>query len=33
MLALSEGELAELIIHELTHSTIYLKDSVNFNEI
>lgn len=32
MLALSEGELAELIIHELTHSTIYLKDSVNFNE-
>ncbi len=32
MLSLSEGELAELIIHELTHSTIYLKDSVNFNE-
>ncbi len=32
MLELSEGELAELIIHELTHSTIYLKDSVNFNE-
>lgn len=32
MLTLSEGELAELIIHELTHSTVYLKDSVNFNE-
>lgn len=32
MLRLSNGELAELIIHELTHSTIYLKDSVNFNE-
>lgn len=32
MLLLSKGELAELIIHELTHSTIYLKDSVDFNE-
>jgi predicted aminopeptidase len=28
----SEGELAELIIHELTHATVYLPDSVEFNE-
>lgn len=26
------GELAELIIHELTHATIYLKSSVQYNE-
>ena len=26
------GDLANLIIHELTHSTIYVKDSVEFNE-
>lgn len=32
MLDESEGELAELIIHELTHSTIYFKDQVDFNE-
>lgn len=27
-----EGDLAELIIHELTHATVYLPDSVEFNE-
>ena len=27
-----EGELAELIIHELTHTTLFVKDSVDFNE-
>lgn len=32
MLYKSEGQLANLIIHELTHSTIYLKSSVTFNE-
>ena len=32
MLNRNEGQLAELIIHELTHATIYVKDSVNFNE-
>lgn len=32
MLNRSEGQLAELIIHELTHSTIFIKDSVEFNE-
>lgn len=32
MLNESEGELAELIIHELTHATIYLKSSVQYNE-
>ncbi len=32
MLYRSEGQLAELIIHELTHSTIYLKSNVNVNE-
>jgi len=26
------GELADLIIHELTHGTIFIKDSVEFNE-
>jgi len=32
MLSRSEGELAELIIHELTHGTLFVKDSVDFNE-
>ena len=32
MLNRSEGELAELIIHELTHGTLFVKDSVDYNE-
>jgi len=32
MLNRSEGDLAELIIHELTHGTLFIKDSVDFNE-
>jgi len=32
MLFRSDGELANLIIHELTHATLYVKDSVEFNE-
>jgi predicted aminopeptidase len=32
MLSRDEGSLAELIIHEMTHATIYLKSSVEFNE-
>ena len=32
MLYKSEGQLANLIIHELTHGTIYIKDNVTFNE-
>lgn len=32
MLKKSDGTLAELIIHELTHGTIFLKDQVDFNE-
>jgi predicted aminopeptidase len=32
MLQRDEGELAELIIHELTHGTVYVKDSTTFNE-
>jgi predicted aminopeptidase len=32
MLNQDEGRIADLIIHELTHSTIYLKSSVNYNE-
>ncbi|HEU4717052.1 MAG TPA: aminopeptidase [Bacteroidia bacterium] len=32
MLAYREGDLAELIIHELTHGTIFVKDSVEYNE-
>jgi len=32
MLSRKEGQLAELIIHELTHATLYIKDSVAFNE-
>ncbi|MCC5930989.1 MAG: aminopeptidase [Cyclobacteriaceae bacterium] len=32
MLYRSEGSLAELIIHELTHGTLFIKDSLRFNE-
>lgn len=32
MLKRSEGDLANLIIHELTHGTLYVKNNVNFNE-
>ncbi|CAN5855313.1 aminopeptidase [soil metagenome] len=32
MLANKEGDLAELIIHELTHGTVFVKDDVDFNE-
>jgi len=32
MLKRDAGSLAELIIHEMTHGTIYLKSSVEFNE-
>lgn len=32
MLLRDEGMLADLIIHELTHTTLYIKDSVQFNE-
>ena len=32
MLKKSEGQLANLIIHELTHGTLYVKDNVEFNE-
>ena len=32
MLYRKEGDLAELIIHELTHATIFVKDSLTFNE-
>jgi len=32
MLERSEGDLANLIIHEMVHSTIFIKDSVDFNE-
>jgi predicted aminopeptidase len=32
MLKAREGDLAELIIHELTHGTIFVKDDVDFNE-
>ncbi len=32
MLKLSEGELAELIIHELTHGTVFIADSAEYNE-
>lgn len=28
----SKGQLAELIIHELTHATLYIKSNVNLNE-
>ena len=32
MLGRKEGDLAELIIHELTHGTLFVKDSLQFNE-
>lgn len=32
MLYRSDGNLTELIIHELTHGTLYIRDSVSFNE-
>ena len=32
MLRRSEGELADLIIHELTHSTVFVKDNSELNE-
>jgi len=32
MLSKSEGDLANLIIHEMVHATIFVKDSVDFNE-
>ncbi|HNS11350.1 MAG TPA: aminopeptidase [Bacteroidia bacterium] len=32
MLKRSDGSLAELIIHEMTHTTLYVKSDVNFNE-
>ncbi len=32
MLNRSEGDLANLIIHEMSHATIFVKDSINFNE-
>ncbi len=32
MLKRSPGALAEVIIHEMTHATIFVKDSVNYNE-
>jgi predicted aminopeptidase len=32
MLNRSEGDLASLIIHEMVHATLWVKDSVNFNE-
>jgi predicted aminopeptidase len=32
MLRRSKGQLAELIIHEMTHAAIYIKSNVNLNE-
>lgn len=32
MLLRNKGDLADLIIHELTHGTLFVKDSVDFNE-
>ncbi len=32
MLERKEGALVELIIHELTHSTLFVKDNIEFNE-
>lgn len=32
MLSKSEGELARLIIHELTHATVYIKSDADYNE-
>lgn len=32
MLERNEGDLANLIIHEMSHATIFIKDSIEFNE-
>lgn len=32
MLTRSEGDLASLILHEMVHATLFVKDSVEFNE-
>lgn len=32
MLERNEGDLASLIIHEMVHATIFIKDSIDFNE-
>ncbi len=32
MLKRNEGDLASLIIHEMVHATIFIKDSIEFNE-
>jgi len=32
MLSRTEGDLANLIIHEMSHATIFVKDSIDFNE-
>jgi predicted aminopeptidase len=32
MLERSEGDLANLIIHEMVHATIFIKDSIDYNE-
>src|SRR5690606_27837765 len=32
MLEKDEGDLASLIIHEMVHATIFVKDSIEFNE-
>ncbi len=32
MLNRSEGKLANLIVHELTHSSLFVKDNIEFNE-
>jgi predicted aminopeptidase len=32
MLKRSEGDLASLIIHEMVHTTLFIKDSIDFNE-
>jgi predicted aminopeptidase len=32
MLERGEGDIANLIIHEMSHATIFIKDSVDFNE-
>jgi predicted aminopeptidase len=32
MLERTEGDLANLIIHEMVHATIFVKDSIDFNE-
>lgn len=32
MLKRSEGDLASLIIHEMVHATMFIKDSIDFNE-